>query len=55
MPIPMRLAAFLVPVFGLPYSLWLRPHSPFAANQGIISSLAGLAIYAAVYFGRHFL
>jgi hypothetical protein len=52
MPIGPRVAAFLVPLFGLPYSLWLRPHSPVASQQGIVASLVGAALYGAVYFVR---
>ncbi|RYX83268.1 hypothetical protein EON83_15505 [bacterium] len=54
MSIPLRIAAFFVPIFGLPYSLWLRPHSPLAGNQGLAVSLIGLLLYAAAFAARHF-
>ncbi|RYG57870.1 hypothetical protein EON80_27755 [bacterium] len=55
MPIGMRIAAFLVPLFGFPYSLWLGAHSPFASQQGMVASFAGLLLYGAVYLVRSLL
>ena len=56
-PLPPALwvAAFLVPVFGLIYSAWLRPHSPFAARQGFLMSFLGILLYAAAYGAKKLL
>lgn len=49
---PLRAASLLLPPFGLLYALWLRPHSPIAAWQGLKWSLGGAAIYAAIAYLR---
>lgn len=46
-------ASFLVPFVGFLNSLLIRPHSPFAANQGLWAAIVGSALYTAIFFILH--